>query len=167
MNPGSYFQIEELRAHANDNGTHVNGNETHANGNGAHADSNGTHMNGNGAAAARKSTLRRVASLRLGDILVDEGLATHEDVQKALRLQSTSRTYRPLGHILVAQKVITRSQLLSVLERHQRHSKIGEILVKTKVITAEQLETARETIHEQTAKPITASSTSTKTGPNI
>jgi len=142
MNPGSYFQLEELRAHANDNGTHVNGNGTHANGNGAHADSNGTHMNGNGAAAARKSTLRRVASLRLGDILVDEGLATHEDVQKALRLQSTSRTYRPLGHILVAQKVITRSQLLSVLERHQRHSKIGEILVKTKVITAEQLETA-------------------------
>jgi type IV pilus assembly protein PilB len=149
MNPGSYFQLEELRAHANGNGTHVNGNGTHTNGNGphanghgAHADGNGTHVNGNGAPAARKSTLRRVASLRLGDILVDEGLATHEDVQKALRLQSASRTYRPLGHILVAQKVITRRQLLSVLERHQRHSKIGEILVKTKVITTAQLETA-------------------------
>jgi type IV pilus assembly protein PilB len=96
----------------------------------------------NGTATARKSTQRRAASLRLGDILIDEGLATHEDVQKALRLQSASRPYRPLGHILVAQKVITRRQLLSVLERHQRHSKIGEILVKTQAITAEQLETA-------------------------
>ncbi len=96
----------------------------------------------NGTATARKSTLRRVASLRLGDILIDEGLATHDDVQKALRLQSASRTYRPLGHILVTQKVITRRQLLSVLERHQRYSKIGEILVKTKVITTEQLENA-------------------------
>jgi type IV pilus assembly protein PilB len=129
MNPGSPFQLESPHAaHANGDGTHVNG--------------NGSHANGNGSAAARKGTLRRVGSLRLGDILIDEGLATHEDVQKALRLQSTSRIYRPLGHILVAQKVITRRQLLSVLERHQRHSKIGEILVKTKVITTEQLETA-------------------------
>ncbi len=96
----------------------------------------------NGTATARKSTLRRVVNLRLGDILIDEGLATHDDVQKALRLQSASRTYRPLGHILVTQKVITRRQLLSVLERHQRYSKIGEILVKTKVITTEQLENA-------------------------
>src|SRR5262245_25921422 len=138
MNPGSYFQPDELRAHANGNGIHVNGNGKQ--GNGAHANGNGTHVNGNGATVGKSQ--RRVASLRLGDILVDEGLATHEDVQKALRLQSASRTYRPLGHILVAQKVVTRRQLLSVLERHQRHSKIGEILVKTKVITAEQLETA-------------------------
>jgi type IV pilus assembly protein PilB len=129
MNPGSPFQLESPHAaHANGDGTHVNG--------------NGSPANGNGSAAARKGTLRRVGSLRLGDILIDEGLATHEDVQKALRLQSTSRIYRPLGHILVTQKVITRRQLLSVLERHQRHSKIGEILVKTKVITTEQLETA-------------------------
>src|SRR5262249_58754351 len=72
----------------------------------------------------------------------NEGLATNEDIQKALRLQSASRNHRPLGHILVAQNVISRRQLLSVLERHQRHSKIGEILVKTKVITSEQLEVA-------------------------
>jgi type IV pilus assembly protein PilB len=133
MNPGSPLQFDGSRAHVNGNGTHANGNGTHGNGNGTHANGNGTHVNGK---------LRRVASLRLGDILVDEGLATHEDIQKALRIQSASRIYRPLGHILVTQNVITRRQLLSVLERHQRHSKIGEILVKTKVITPEQLETA-------------------------
>jgi|RhiMetdeSRZDD1v2_1073273.scaffolds.fasta_scaffold50602_2 type II secretory ATPase GspE/PulE/Tfp pilus assembly ATPase PilB-like protein len=125
MNLGSFFQLEAPRA------AHVDG--THA---------NGMHEDGNGSEAARKSPQRRGSSLRLGDILISEGLATHEDVQKALRLQSASRIYRPLGHILVAQNVISRRQLLSVLERHQRHSKIGEILVKTKVITSEQLETA-------------------------
>src|SRR5262245_39364011 len=132
MNPESYFQLDELRAH---------GNGTQANGDGPHVDGNGTHVNGNGA-AARRGALLRDSSLRLGDILINEGLATHEDIQKALRLQSASRIYRPLGHILVAQNVISRRQLLSVLERHQRHSKIGEILVKTKVITSEQLEIA-------------------------
>jgi type II secretory ATPase GspE/PulE/Tfp pilus assembly ATPase PilB-like protein len=96
----------------------------------------------NGTAVARKITSRRGASLRLGDILIDEGLATPTDVQRALQLQSASRVYRPLGHILVAQKVITRRELLSVLERHQRYSKLGELLVKTKVLTTEQLATA-------------------------
>src|SRR2546428_11522665 len=48
----------------------------------------------------------------------------------------------PLGHILVAQKVITRTQLLSVLERYRRRSKLGELLVKTNALTADQLATA-------------------------
>src|SRR5256712_10614816 len=48
----------------------------------------------------------------------------------------------PLGHILVAQKVITRTPLLSVLERYRRRSKPGELLVKTNALTADQLATA-------------------------
>ena len=47
-----------------------------------------------------------------------------------------------LGHILVAQKVMTRSQLLSVLDRHRRRSKLGELLVKSQAITSSQLEMA-------------------------
>jgi len=47
-----------------------------------------------------------------------------------------------LGHILVTQKVITRTQLLSVLDRHRRRSKLGELLVKSKAITPGQLEMA-------------------------
>ena len=85
---------------------------------------------------------RQAASLRLGDLLVAEGLATQAQVQKALRVQGQSKTYMPLGHILVAQKVITRTQLLSVLERYRRRSKLGELLVKTNALTADQLATA-------------------------
>jgi len=93
--------------------------------------------------ATRNGAARRQAiALRLGDLLVAEGLATPAEVQKALRVQSQSKTYMLLGEILVAQKVITRNQLLSVLDRHRRRSRLGELLVKSKAISPEQLETA-------------------------
>ncbi len=54
-------------------------------------------LNG-GAMAIRNGAARRhVVVLRLGDLLVSEGLATHAEVQKALRVQSQSKTYLPLG----------------------------------------------------------------------
>src|SRR5215470_2016957 len=87
-------------------------------------------------------TRRHAAVLRLGDLLVSEGLATHAEIQYALRLQSQSKTYMLLGQILIAQKVITRSQLLSVLDRHRRRSKLGELLVKSRAVTPSQLEMA-------------------------
>jgi type IV pilus assembly protein PilB len=85
---------------------------------------------------------RQAAVLRLGDLLVSEGLATQAEIQRALRLQSQSKQYMLLGQILVAQKIITRSQLLSVLDRHRRRSKLGDLLVKSGALTASQLETA-------------------------
>ncbi|HKC98014.1 MAG TPA: ATPase, T2SS/T4P/T4SS family [Methylomirabilota bacterium] len=96
-----------------------------------------------GALAVHNGAARRHAAvLRLGDLLVSEGLATPADIQKALRLQAQSKTYTLLGHILVDQKVITRAQLLSVLDRHRRRSKLGDLLVKSKAITSSQLEVA-------------------------
>src|SRR5215471_12947860 len=96
-----------------------------------------------GASAMRNGAARRHAAvLRLGDLLVAEGLTTHAQIQKALRVQSQSKTYMLLGHILVSQKIITRNQLLSVLDRHRRRSKLGELLVKSGAITPYQLETA-------------------------
>ena len=96
-----------------------------------------------GALAVHNGAARRHAAvLRLGDLLVSEGLATPADIQKALRLQAQSKTYTLLGHILVDQKVITRAQLLSVLDRHRRRSKFGDLLVKSKAITSSQLEVA-------------------------
>jgi len=100
-------------------------------------------LHGGGTSAIRNGAARRQAiALRLGDLLVAEGLATPAEVQKALRVQSQSKTYMLLGEILVAQKVITRNQLLSVLDRHRRRSRLGELLVKSKAISPEQLETA-------------------------
>jgi type IV pilus assembly protein PilB len=100
-------------------------------------------LDGAGPSAVRSGTSRRQAAvLRLGDLLIAERLATEAQVQKALRVQSQAKTYMPLGHILVAQKILTRRQLVSVLERYRRRSKLGELLVKTHALTPEQLATA-------------------------
>jgi type IV pilus assembly protein PilB len=82
------------------------------------------------------------ANMRLGELLMAEGLVTPAQLDEALRVQRAPDGYAPLGHILIAQKIITRDQLLSVLERHRRSSKLGDILLKTGGITREQLETA-------------------------
>ena len=82
---------------------------------------------------------RPVGGLRLGDILVAEGLVSPAQVHEALRLQGLSHTYMPLGHLLVSQGLITKRQLASVLDRHQRRSKLGDLLVKTRALTPEQL----------------------------
>jgi len=79
------------------------------------------------------------AILRIGDVLVSEGLATPAQVQSALCDQYSSQTYRPLGHILIAQNVITRRQLMSVLVRYRRSAKLGQLLIMTKAVTLDQL----------------------------
>jgi len=82
--------------------------------------------------------------VRLGELLVAEGLVTPSQLEEALRVQRTPDRYAPLGHILITQKVITRDQLLSVLERHRRSSKLGDILVKSREISRSQLDAALE-----------------------
>jgi type IV pilus assembly protein PilB len=71
-----------------------------------------------------------------------EGLLTPAQLEEALRVQSTPDGYAPLGHILITQKIVTRDQLLSVLERHRRSSKLGDILLKSREINRNQLEAA-------------------------
>src|SRR5215467_407874 len=82
---------------------------------------------------------REGASLRIGDLLVSEGLATPAQVQSALREQFSYQTYLPLGHILMAQKVVTRRQLMSLLARHRRSAKLGQLLIMTKAVTLDEL----------------------------
>jgi type II secretory ATPase GspE/PulE/Tfp pilus assembly ATPase PilB-like protein len=84
----------------------------------------------------------REATVRLGELLMAEGLVTQTQLEEALRVQRTPDGYAPLGHILIAQKIVTRDQLLSVLERHRRSSKLGDILLKTGDINPAHLESA-------------------------
>src|ERR671918_1067522 len=82
------------------------------------------------------------ANMRLGELLLAEGLVTPAQLEEALRVQSAPDGYAPLGHILIAQKIVTRDQLLSVLERHRRSSKLGDMLLKSREINRAELETA-------------------------
>jgi type IV pilus assembly protein PilB len=90
---------------------------------------------------------------RLGELLVAEGLITQAQLNEALRLQRVSDGYVPLGHVLVAQKILSRDQLLAVLERHRRSSKLGDILLKSREIDRTQLQTALEE-QQRTHRPL-------------
>jgi hypothetical protein len=99
----------------------------------------------NGASAHPPAHLngKRVAvSERLGDLLVAEGLVSPSQVAEAVRVQATLERYAPLGQILITQRLITRDQLVSVLERHRRSSRLGAMLVKSGDISRAQLEEA-------------------------
>ena len=67
---------------------------------------------------------------------------TPSQVAESVRVQKTLDRYAPLGHILVTQGLITRDQLVSVLERHRRSSRLGALLIKNGDLTPEQLEAA-------------------------
>jgi type IV pilus assembly protein PilB len=77
--------------------------------------------------------------LRLGEILVRESVITEAQLQSALEAQAKLTTYVPLGHILVARKVISRERLKLYLQLYRRSSRLGEILVHSGCITSEQL----------------------------
>ena len=92
--------------------------------------------------SASTDTPRPARGARLGELLVKEGLVTQPQIEEALRMQATLDRYVPLGHVLVAQRLISRDQLVAVLERHRRSTRLGDLLVKSGEITQEQLETA-------------------------
>jgi hypothetical protein len=79
---------------------------------------------------------------RLGELLIQEKLVTEEQLDEALRVQSTLKTYIPLGQILMMRGWLTRTQLTTVLRRHRKRARLGEMLVRSERITPEQLETA-------------------------
>jgi len=79
---------------------------------------------------------------RFGELLVEENVITTEQLEVALRLQSVSRTYAPLGQVLLANKFITRRKLNAMLHRHGKRSRLGELLIKAGRITPVQLDVA-------------------------
>jgi hypothetical protein len=80
----------------------------------------------------------------LGQLLIRDGLITHAQLEGALRLQAASRSYVPIGHVLVAHGYISRKALTMALRRHQKSVRLGEVLLRAGHITAAQLEEALE-----------------------
>jgi type II secretory ATPase GspE/PulE/Tfp pilus assembly ATPase PilB-like protein len=81
---------------------------------------------------------------RLGDLMVQEGLITSDQLQEALHIQETMKGAQPFGQILVDQHIITPRQLSLFLDRYSKRPRLGEVLVKSGVITPEQLTFALE-----------------------
>ena len=101
---------------------------------------------GKPAGDSRDANLRR---RRLGEILLDEGLVTKEQLEAALRLQAGERPGVPVGQLLVYQGAITQRQLGAILDKYR----LGNFLVESNAITEQQLETALQQ-QKRTGRPL-------------
>ncbi len=86
--------------------------------------------------------MKTPAETRLGRLLIEAGLIDEGHLTKALEKQAASRTYVPLGRLLVDDKLITARQLAHVLEQGNKRPKLGEVLLRSGSITELQLEQA-------------------------
>ncbi|MEO5344889.1 MAG: Flp pilus assembly complex ATPase component TadA [Magnetococcus sp. YQC-9] len=77
---------------------------------------------------------------RLGDVLVDSGLISAEQLRLSLAHQEA--TGAKLGEALVHLGFVTEQALQNFLNRQRQKLRIGDKLVEAKVITAEQLQSA-------------------------
>jgi type IV pilus assembly protein PilB len=88
---------------------------------------------------------------RFGTLLVNGGVITPAQLQRALRRQEELQGARPVGDILVEQKALTREQLDRYLVAFKKRRRLGDLLVASGVITAEQLSAAVES-HKRTGE---------------
>jgi len=84
------------------------------------------------------------SELRIGELLVTEGLITEAQLQEALRAKQALKSYVPLGQVLLERKFLTRRQFDHVIEQNSKRPRLGEILVRSGALTVAQLEHALE-----------------------
>lgn len=82
-------------------------------------------------------------SLKLGDLMVRDGLLTTDGLHKALAIQKQGAKaghYKPLGQVCLDLRLITRQDLQRFLGRYHKHIQIGELLMNMGLINQEQLQ---------------------------
>jgi type IV pilus assembly protein PilB len=85
---------------------------------------------------------RTPTEIRLGELLVREGLITARQLEAALEAQATRVGYAPLGQLLIERGVVTQKQLTLLLDRSEKRPRLGEVLVRNGSISAEGLDQA-------------------------
>lgn len=80
--------------------------------------------------------------LKVGELLLKEGLITESQLQEALFAKDQEPIPVPLGEICVNLKLISRTDLRNVLRKYRANIQLGELLVNMGLINQEQLEEA-------------------------
>ncbi len=97
-----------------------------------------------------KETEQKSSGPLLGELLLKEGLITKDQLQEALRIQTTLKIYKPLGRLFLEQKVLSPTQLTAILDRHRKRPNLGQIMLKSKMIDPQQLDEA--VVYQKTHK---------------
>ena len=83
---------------------------------------------------------------RIGDVLVDAGALTKDQLAKLLRIQGRLEDHKPIGQLAIELGMLTRARLDEGLRKHRRGLSLEGILVEKGVIRAEQVAAAREAL---------------------
>lgn len=77
-------------------------------------------------------------SYRLGQILVQIGAISSEDLQKALNIKESKKD-KLLGQILLDEKLCTEDDIKSALHKQRNDTSIGQILLRSEIISEKQI----------------------------
>ena len=80
-----------------------------------------------------------VDEMKIGELLVRDGILSKEQVQQALTVQRDQQAYKPLGEVCVDLGFISRNALRIVLDKYRKRIRLGSLLVKTETISELQL----------------------------
>lgn len=82
---------------------------------------------------------------RIGDLLIEDNMATIEQVEQAVDVQQQMRSQK-IGDILLTKHIVTADQLLSAIEQQSKMPmvRIGEALIAMGMISQDQLGEALE-----------------------
>ncbi len=83
---------------------------------------------------------------RVGEILVEDGALTGEQVAKLLRVQARLEEHKPIGQLAIELGMLTRTRLDDALRNYRRGLSLEGIFVERGVVRAEQVTAAREAL---------------------
>lgn len=80
--------------------------------------------------------------LRIGEILIQEGYLTEEQLQEAIARQRRKTIYKPLGEVCIELRYLTKADLQGILKKYQKRLYLGELLVNMGLIHPEDIDQA-------------------------
>jgi type IV pilus assembly protein PilB len=88
----------------------------------------------------RKSTF----SLRVGELLIKEGLIRPADLSRALEIQKigAEQSQLPIGALMVKKNLISEEQLESLLDHPDLRKNLGTLLLEKKIVSPQELDAA-------------------------
>jgi hypothetical protein len=90
-----------------------------------------------------------VRKIRLGELLVHEGVLTAEQVVDALLVQKKQRPPKPFGIVCQDLGLLSTEELARLLRKYRQRLFLGELLVHLNLVSQDQIDEALQ-IQKQT-----------------
>jgi len=97
--------------------------------------------------------IQPVRKVRLGELLVHEGILTVEQVIEALTAQKKQRPTKPFGVVCQELGLLSALELGRILKKYRQRLLLGELLVHLNLVTQEQIDEALK-IQKQTKQKL-------------